>query len=386
MNPDLKQELNHDVGLPFASSRSVADFSLWDRMKEKRSILEFRLELTARCNNDCRHCYICLPAGDRVAQAHEPTFSEIMEIANQAVRMGALWCTITGGEPLIRDDFEAIYLGLKKTGLLISIFTNACLLQKKHVELFKRYPPHDIEVTVYGVTKKTYEAVTRRPGSFDAFMQGLNLLLENGLKMRLKAMALRSNVHELPQIADFCRARTKDYFRFDPVLHLRLDRDPARNEEIKSERFTPQEIVALERGDPERFHAMEKGCSKLINSEFCRIKCNHLFRCGIGIGSFVLGNDGNLRLCLDLQHPDCIYDLRKGSLTDYWQNFVPKVRDLHSSKKEFLKTCRVCPIINLCSGCPAHAYLEEGSMDAQVPYFCQVAHARAEALGYGQNV
>ncbi|MCX6674408.1 MAG: hypothetical protein NTY37_11600 [Methanothrix sp.] len=47
-----------------------------------------------------------------------------------------------------------------------------------------------------------------------------------------------------------------------------------------------------------------------------------------------------------------------------------------------LETCRVCPIINLYIWCPAHAYLEDGEMDAQVPYFCAVAHARAEALGY----
>lgn len=382
MNPDSRQELNHDLSQPFASSRPLADFSLWDQMLEKRSILQFRLELTARCNNDCRHCYICLPAGDRAAQAREPTFSEIMEIADQAVQMGALWCTITGGEPLLREDFEAIYLGLKRKGLLVSVFTNACLLQEKHVALFKKYPPQDIEITVYGVTKETYEAVTRRPGSFDAFLLGLNLLLENGLKVRLKTMALRSNVQELPQIADFCRARTKDYFRFDPLLHLRLDCDPARNEEIKSERLPPQEIVALEKADPERFHALEKGCSKLINSDFCGIKCNHLFHCGTGVGSFVLGYDGNLRLCMSLQHPDCIYDLRKGSLTDFWQSFVPKVKDLRSDKEEFLETCRVCPIINLCIWCPAHAYLEDGEMDAQVPYFCAVAHARAEALGY----
>jgi sulfatase maturation enzyme AslB (radical SAM superfamily) len=48
-----------------------------------------------------------------------------------------------------------------------------------------------------------------------------------------------------------------------------------------------------------------------------------------------------------------------------------------------LETCRVCPIINLCIWCPAHAYLEKGEMDVQVPYFCAVAHAQAEALGYG---
>ena len=80
---------------------------------------------------------------------------------------------------------------------------------------------------MYGVTPATYEAVTRRPGSFANFRRGLDLLLENGVPVRLKAMALRANVHELPEIARFCRARTSDYFRFDPHLHLRFDNDAA---------------------------------------------------------------------------------------------------------------------------------------------------------------
>ena len=137
-----------------------------------------------------------------------------MKIADQAVQMGALWCTITGGEPLLRNDFKDIYIGLKRKGLLITVFTNATLIKEDHIELFKKYPPRDIEVTVYGITRETYEAVTRQPGSFQAFTHGLNLLLQNIIKVRLKAMALRSNFKELPQIAQFCRERTKGLFPF----------------------------------------------------------------------------------------------------------------------------------------------------------------------------
>lgn len=370
---------------PLVSSSSLSDFSLWDKMKEKQRVLEFYLELTARCNNNCSHCYINLPANDRTAQEKELTFDEIMKIADEAVQLGALWCTITGGEPLLRDNFKDIYLGLKRKGLIVSVFTNATLIKEEHIELFKKYPPRDIEVTVYGVTKETYETVTHRPGSYQAFVQGLNMLLQNGLKVRLKSMALHSNFKELPQIAQFCRERTKDYFRFDPLLNMRLDFDPVRNEKIKSERLTPKEIVAIEMEDSERFSSLEKGCDTLINPEFANVTSNRLFHCGTGNGSFVIGFDGNLRLCMSLQHPDCIYNLRKGSLIDAWQNFVPKIRDMRTENKELMNTCQTCPIINLCLWCPAHAYLETGEMDSWVEYFCQVAHERAKALGYEKN-
>jgi radical SAM protein with 4Fe4S-binding SPASM domain len=364
----------------YVSSADLHDLPLWKKMRGKRALISFDLEITARCNNNCRHCYINLPARDKEAKKKELSLEEIKEIGNEAVALGALWCLITGGEPLLRADFPDIYLSLKKRGLLISVFTNATLVTKEHIKLFKGYPPRDIEVSVYGVKKETYERVSRTPGSFAAFRQGLDLLLGSGLNVRLKAMALRTNLHEQPAIASFCRERTKDYFRLDPFLHLRYDKDPSRNAEIKAERLSPEEIVVLEQSDPERYQALENGCDKLIVPQFSHSSCNHLFHCGAGSDSFSLSYDGLFRLCPSLWHPDCVYDLKQGTLTDAWRNFIPQVRAMQSKRSEFLETCRVCPLINLCMWCPAHASLETGEMDAPVIYFCRVAHARADAL------
>ena len=368
------------MSLSFVSRVSLPQFSLWDKIKNKRRLVSFDLEITARCNNNCRHCYINMPARDTRVKEKELSLDEIKNIADQAVSLGALWCLITGGEPLLREDFFDIYLYLKKKGLLVSVFTNAALITEKHIKFFKRYPPRDIEVTVYGATKETYEKVTRDPGSFDAFINGLDLLLKNKIKVRLKAMALRSNFHELTVISQFCRQRTKDYFRFDPFLHFRFDGDAGRNEEIISERLLPEEIVAIEKNDPERFKALEKSCDKLINHDFANINCDHLFHCGAGNGSFTVSYDGFFRLCSSLWHPDCVYDLKRGILLEAWRDFVLQVRDKRSKREDFLKKCRICPIINLCIWCPAHSHLETGELDKPVDYFCEVAHARAEWL------
>jgi radical SAM protein with 4Fe4S-binding SPASM domain len=358
----------------------IQHFPLWDKLKAKRVPLAFDLEVTARCNLDCRHCYINLPAGDRAAQARELTAAEIGDLAGQAVKLGALWCLITGGEPLLRPDFPDLYLALKRRGLLVSVFTNATLITDEHARLFHAYPPRDVEVTTYGTTAETYERVTRRPGSFAAFRRGLDLLLEGGVRVRLKAMALRSNVHELPDIARFCRGLTKDYFRFDPLLHLRFDGDAARNEQIRAERLSPGEIVAIERADAERFGALQKRCAELVASGCEARTCGHLFHCGAGNGSFSVGHDGTFRLCSSLWHPETVFDLRRGTLREAWDEVVPRVREMRSQRPEFVEKCHPCALVNLCLWCPAHAHLETGRLDAWVAYFCEVAHERARAV------
>ena len=358
----------------------LPEYSLWDRAKNQRVPLGFDLEITARCNNDCRHCYINLSAGDQLAQRKELSLSEIESIIDQAVDMGTLWVLISGGEPLLRKDFFEIYMMLKKKGLLVSVFTNACLVTDKHTELFKHYPPRDIEVSVYGVSRETYEAVTRKPGSYAQFKRGLDLLLKSGVKVRLKAMALRSNVLELPKIANFCRQYTRDYFRFDPLLHLRYDGDQQRNAEIKLERLSPEEIVFIEQADEERSAGLQKSCKELLQADNELTTCDHLFHCGAGQRTFSVSYDGYFRLCSTLHHPHTLFNLRQGTLSEAWNEFTPRVQHLRSSNRKFLETCHPCPLVNLCQWCPANAYLECGHMDGWSEYFCQVAHARAEAI------
>lgn len=364
----------------YITSLPLPDLPLWENVQERGVPLSFDLEITARCNLDCRHCYINLPAGDRKARQRELSFQEISDIADQAVALGCLWCLITGGEPLLRPDFPEIYLLLRKKGLLVSVFTNATLVTKEHTSLFRKHPPRDIEVSVYGVSRETFERVTRQKGSFQAFQKGVDRLVESGLKIRFKAMAMNSNLRELPEIARYCRERTADYFRFDPFLHARYDGNARRNEEIRSERLSPEAIVDLECSDPERFQSLKAQCRSLILEDAGYGDCRHLFHCGAGRGGFTIGYDGLFRLCHSLCHPACVYDLRKGSLEEAWRRFVPAVLNLRSEKKEFLEKCRACSLINLCMWCPANAHLETGALDTPVDYFCAVAHARAAAL------
>jgi len=363
----------------------LPDFHLWKETEEKRIPVSAEIELTERCNNNCLHCYINPPANDQETRKRELSFEEIREIVDETVEMGCLWWLITGGEPLLREGFTDIYLYLKKKGLLVSVFTNATLITPEIVSLFKKYPPRDLEITVYGVTQKIYERITRTPGSFNAFRRGINLLQKKSVPFTLKAMALRSNVGELQVIKDFCKPISKGHFRFDPFLHLRLRRNDKINRQIKNERLSPEEVVTIELADAERKNGLlKKVCEeKRVERETVHFhNGNRLFYCGAGKTSFTIDPYGFFKLCSALSHPDCVYDLRKGSLKEAWEKFVPQVRGgMKTEDEECRKRCLSCPLINLCMWCPATAYLECGELDKWIEDFCQIAHARAEALG-----
>lgn len=357
----------------------LPDSDLVRKLEQRALPASINFELTARCNNNCRHCYINLPEHDEAARRRELSFAEIEDIADQALQCGALWCLLSGGEPLLRPDFNDIYLMLKKKGLLVSVFTNACLITESQVELFKAYRPRDLEVTVYGLSEETYERVSGVKGSYRRFRRGLELLLANGIAVSLKAIAIRSNVHELDQIAAFCAAHSSKPFRFDPFLHLRYDFDEKRNRMIRAERLSAEEVTRIELGNPERRKSLEKSCEKLILTER-HSEDGRLFSCGVLQSGFEISYDGQLRLCGPLWHPDFVRDLRTMPLLRAYREIAAKVQQARSSNPEFITKCNNCNIINLCLFCPAHSYLETKKLDDPAEVFCKTAHARATAL------
>ena len=68
-------------------------------------------ELTARCNLDCRMCYIHKRANDAEARAGERTAARWLELAKECQEAGTLLLLLTGGEPFLRPDFRKIYSG-----------------------------------------------------------------------------------------------------------------------------------------------------------------------------------------------------------------------------------------------------------------------------------
>lgn len=358
----------------YKSTALLKDLPIWQR----RNLFELVIEITSRCNNNCRHCYINSPEDDKAIKDTEMSLGKIKRIIDEAESMGCLYCGLTGGEPLLREDFIDIYLYLKEKGFFVSVFSNATLFTKEIVDVFLKYPPRVIEVSVYGVTRDTYENVTRKEGSFRAFETGLDLLLRSGLRIRLKAMALRSNLHEIHQIGAYCRHKTTNLYRFDPFLHLRYDFNPKSNEGILNERLSPGEIVFLEQQDPERSRAVRQLCQGMSHHQN-RMIDNRIIPCGAGETGMAVSYYGKLQLCASLNEPSTVFDLDKGSIYQAWHEFVPKIRALRSNVSKTGK-CATCTIINLCYWCPAHAFLEVGRMDMSVDYFCEVAHARARAF------
>lgn len=358
----------------------VLEEDLIRELGRKNQFTMINFELTRRCTNDCRHCYVNLPPDDLVARNKELSCNRIKEIIDEAAGLGALFSCFTGGDPLLREDFSELYIHLKEKGLLPSVMTNATLIDEKIIKLFKKYPPRNVEVTVYGVREETYEKVTRVPGSFGRFWRGLNLLLENKIRVELKAMVLASNFREHAEIRKFCKERNSRSiaFRADPFVFLRQDGNQARNKEIKEERLKINELLEWEK-------SFAPGCMEWVKQN-CRIGGSGntdlnkpFFPCSPDNFDCTITNDGFFLICPFLRHKDYSLELKKPvTLREAFETLSPKISGVAVSEIDSLKECRDCKVQDYCIKCPGRCYLETGKLESPPPYLCKIAHARAE--------
>jgi MoaA/NifB/PqqE/SkfB family radical SAM enzyme len=107
---------------------AFADFARRLRVRERRIPVQGMIETTFRCNLSCAHCYVNKKASDVAAQARELSFERLSALIDEIVDAGCLSLVLTGGEPLIRPDFPALYVHAIQRGLMVTVFTNGTLI------------------------------------------------------------------------------------------------------------------------------------------------------------------------------------------------------------------------------------------------------------------
>ena len=166
------------------------------------------LELTAKCNNRCLHCYSeSHIACDETAVTHERWLS-LLEEARAA---GATGVQLIGGEPLLYPGWQDL---VKKAASLayeyIEIFTNATLIREEDIAFFKCHSVR-LATTVYANNAAIHDAVTQNPGSFERTLSAIRLIVAAGIPVRVASIIMKTNEGEVENIMSLCAELGVEY-------------------------------------------------------------------------------------------------------------------------------------------------------------------------------
>ncbi|MBN1539448.1 MAG: radical SAM protein [Candidatus Thermoplasmatota archaeon] len=327
-------------------------------MKNKTDLSMIVLEYTYRCNSSCIFCYNCWKNDyDVVPELSVDEWKPIIHKLPPVKRI-----TISGGEPLMRDDLPDLIDLLKERTKYVSVLTNGTLLDDRWARMFKEKEVF-VQVPLHGL-ERNHDLLVGMTGGFRKAVKGIAYLNRNMVDFAVSVVGNKKNIGEIRKIFELAVALGASELlaiRFIPggegLRNLDLMMDAKEYETFLSEfdRVLNRYRLFGALGIPNipcKFP--EKGYKALYFSG-----------CTAGVDWLALDPAGRVRVCN--HSPTIIGDLREQTFGKVWNHPLLRAFRKHKVVPE---ECRGCDKVDTClGGCRAAAQTLHGDWKAHDPLF-----------------
>ena len=335
---------------------------------------EAHWSITGACNLKCRHCFMSAPHAKHGSPSHE----QLMNVMDQLAECGVLRVGITGGEPLIREDFLEIIDELQKREIGISvIYTNGWLVDEELLnKLDQKGVKTAFQLSFDGVGQ--HDFLRGVPGAEERTIHALKLLQERKIPVSVSMCLHRGNKDVLRESVNLLASLGVRSMKVGSMMELGEWMSP----EVRDLQLTPEEEEAIFEEYIPQYFEDNAPISIMLSGSFMYTpgddhwgifhekKCSaedekKRLSCGVLRHNFYVGADGMVTPCMGMA--DCNYAthfpnmfetplkdiLRDSELVKLAYCTVGEVRD-HNPK------CRECEYVDRCTGGCRNAVLMAG--------------------------
>lgn len=353
--------------MKYINTISEVETQIVYQAKEKNIPINGSIELLPLCNMNCDMCYVRLSREEMNTLGKLRTGEEWLALGKEMIQSGTLFLLLTGGEPLLHPDFKTIYLGLKKMGMILTLNTNATLIDQEWASFFCENKPRRINITLYGANNHTYEKMCHYPGGFDRVLNAIKLLREQNVDVRLGCSMTTDNVNDLSEMYKIAN-------NLDVPIQTDTYMLPAIRERKKS--FNEQKRLSPEDAATLRIQSLRLEMDENQFEQFRQEKINEIdsfkndeektcsVSCLAGSCSFSINWQGNLRPCVICTEPVAsVFDI---GFVKAWNQVSEAFRTVRYCSK-----CSVCKLRSLCPTCAIASKIETGSYMEKPEYLCR---------------
>lgn len=152
------------------------------------------LEVTAKCNLSCIHCYAESAPQRRLHERMSPEDWE--DVLDQAAMLGCRAVQFIGGEPTMHPALPALIGRARELGFHdVEVYTNGTMFKPRTKDAFLRYKV-DLAFSVYAANSETHDRVTQQTGSFASTLASIKWALDSGLSVRAGIIEMDANANQ----------------------------------------------------------------------------------------------------------------------------------------------------------------------------------------------
>jgi MoaA/NifB/PqqE/SkfB family radical SAM enzyme len=318
------------------------------RCWENRRLLSLMLEITYACDLRCDFCY-----NEKEKQGEHLSLEDYRRILGEARAEGALFLTLTGGEPTLHPDFFAIGAVANGAGFSVRVKSNGHGFDRALIRRLKdEVQPYNVDLSIHGATPAVHDAVTGVPGSHGRLLRTVAMLQEAGIRIRFKLPLTRRNEAELDALFDLASS-----------LDIKLDVMPEISPRDTGD-LAPTGLMASREGLRRLFARLHRDPSPSVPTFGGEEETDRLgreldtpFACGAGLSNLMVDPFGVAYGCVAWRSP--LGDLRRQSVRKVWLG--PAALHVAELNREAGARKRLNPVLEGEMFCPGRACLQYGN-------------------------
>ncbi len=344
--------------------------------------LGISIELTNKCNLQCRYCF----QGEMRLDREPLSQSEVSAILEDIARMKVFTVFFGGGEPLLCPHFRQVAELANDLGLAVGISSNGTLIDENTARWFaEKGLDRGLQISLDGSSPEVHDQL-RGKGSFSRTLKGIRFLALAGVHPSIGVTVTQTNIHDVRNIVNFAMQENarhvhlmcllpsgyaiEDYDAIQPGFDdLKALQDDLKNisEEVGGQ-------VTIDWGNW-CYEAPFLGFSECDYSDVDKSFAG----CPAGKTKAVIGCFGDVYGCDVLKKPDLSAgNVRNTTFSDIWKNSPVIQRWRERVAKNIQGKCSACEWLFACvGGCPAMAIHQGGTILDADPVCPHDGHANS---------
>ncbi len=318
------------------------------------------LELTQLCNEHCRHCGSrCGDTMPKDTLTKDEIFGFLKKASEQFDLRDVQLC-ITGGEPLLREDFFEIMNYAHELGFHWGMTSNGTLIDDDVAYKLEKSGMSTVSISLDGL-RESNDWFRQKDGGFDSALNGVRALVKNGSfrHVQVTTVITKKNIGELDEMYKMLLGEGLNSWRvinIEPIGRAKEQPELLLEKEdyirlfdfIKEKRFAEKMTVTY-------------GCSHYLGESLEREVRDWYFLCNAGIYTASVMYNGDIGACLDIERrPQLIQgNIRSDDFYEVWKN---KFKIFRGNTRK----CKGCKDYKFCGGDSFHTW----NFDDNKPDIC----------------
>ena len=339
-----------DVNIKNEHMKQLAEYR--ETLKKEPILKNLFLELTTRCNERCLHCgsYCGEIQNNELTLDQYKTFLD--QIKEDFGTENKMLC-ITGGEPLLRQDFFDIMGYAHQLGFRWGMTSNGTLITSEVAQKLADVGMGTISISIDGL-EETHDAFRQTPNGYKKAMQGIQNLIDIGKfkHIQVTTVVTHKNITELDDLFDIFDKMDIDSWR---VINIEPMGRANRHSDLLLTVSDYKYLMNFIRNKRINGEPVEYGCSHYLGGEYEHEIRDWYFLCAAGLYVASITTNGDIIACLDIERrPELIQgNILKDRFKDVWFN---KFKEFRVDLSDRCDTCRNCSEKDRCHGDSFHSW------------------------------